>query len=190
MKYIFGDQSGNKWNFEDALKIYGTNEWENAKNFATANGYKKLFTEMEKAILDYQKANNLEELIYKNNVDNILKNQNYSLKGYESFANLGYDKYAEKYNERYNTGIFSSKTYSGLTPEQEKQIKEYLTTQGYVGIDNIRFKDNQFTYTHGEGETGTLNVEAIRKWDAEQAAAEGVKSVFDQSFDVLSSLHK
>jgi hypothetical protein len=48
--------------------------------------------------LAYQEANNLLDLAAKNNVDALLRGQEYTLDGYETFAKLGYDDYLSAYN--------------------------------------------------------------------------------------------
>ena len=136
-RYYFGDAEGNKWTFEDAVKAYGTAEWDTAKQYAIDHGYgyEQKFQKLEEQILAYQEANNLMNLAAKNNVDSILRAQEYTLDGYETFTKLGYDDYIKAYNQQYDNGSFSG-TNSGslLTDANKKKIEESITDTGIKKI--------------------------------------------------------
>ena len=197
-KTVFGNERNedgtidyeNRWTFDEMMSIYGTKAWDEAKNLAKNQGYEKMFKDMEEQILQYQEANNLLNLAARNNVDYLLKSQEYTLDGAETFAALAYEDYKKKYDEEYESGKFSKDNLSSLNEEQKNQIKKYLESQGYTEIENINFDGSdasKFTFDHSEGK-GSVNVEAVRKWDAEQLAADKTQEVFDASFDVLQHL--
>jgi hypothetical protein len=58
-------------------------------------------------------------LAARNNVDYLLKSQEYSLDGAETFAALAYEDYKKKYNEEYENGKFSKDNLSSLNDDQK-----------------------------------------------------------------------
>ena len=133
------------------------------------------------------------DLASRNNLDSILKAQKYTLDGYETFTKLGLDDYQKAYQDQYDTGDFSGSTEDSLLNDKnKKRIEEYLKAQGYTGIENIKFDGSdiaKFTFDHDEG-SGDVNVEAIRKWDAEQAGESAAINTFGQSMSLLEALYQ
>ena len=177
---------------EEIEKRLGNTTWEQQKNNLILQYGIEDYQTIEANLKRHTAAANNTNLISKTNVQSILAEEGYDHINYDGYRYLQ-NRMSQIYDSEYQSALQDSR-YTDISLNNidsiKSEITEYLETQNKKGIDITGYKNGIISYlSEGIEGTQTVELETIKRWQAEQKASNKVLSSYKSEIQDISKIY-